>query len=254
MKQLTVEDPFGHTIDYMVISSLADFVEYSQILSDGVNDTCVRLIKSGVNPSRWDHMIRREDADCVVSAGIVSATVKGGVIFSEIATAMSTKLQNMATMLDQGETLLVNTVGGYCMYDDEYHTIISESEFVTPDTHVIKKSTKYINLENDPELESHVVNYLKPIDPNFSYVKKLRDYPCARLTEVLKEFKQNGGEVVYVYTTGLDVPQMEDYAEAIIKSEIKNVEFEFNCGMDENHAHVIKHLENNGCDVIVIGD
>jgi len=254
MKQVTVEDKFGQTIDYMMISSPDDFAEYAESLGRDVEKTCARLINSDVPPDRWDHMIRRNGADSVVGLGIYRAKLFGGSIFPLITDSMAEKLLNMSRSLDEGEILLVNEVGGYCTYKDDYHTILTEGEYLVPDTYTIKKNTKYINLENDPDLEQHTIDYLNKVDENFSFVLNLREYPYARLTNVFKEFMENGGDTVYVYTTGLDVPQMLDYSAAIIDSGLKKVVFEFNCGKNDRHDGVIEHLEFNDVAVTVIGE
>ena len=163
------------------------------------------------------------------------------------------KIKNMLDSVQAGETLLVNSVGGYCPFTEGYHKIIEESEYVAirKRTYVINKNTKYINLENDPELEEHTIKYLTSIDPNYSYICELRNYNIEELVEIFKDFQDNGGDTVYVYTTGMDVPQMYDYTEAIVQSGIKKVEFEFNAGYDMEHDGIIEDLKINNINVDV---
>ena len=176
-----------------------------------------------------------------------SASMKGTNPLFEIPFLVTGKIQSIENLINRGEKVLINSVGGYCYLMDDME-IIEETKFVLtkPNTVDIKKNTKYINLENDAELEQHTIDYLTPIDPNFSSVCRLRDFNKEELVEIFEKFLENGGEMVYVYTTGIDERQMWEYTSAIIDSGIMRVEFEFNCGVSDEHEKIIKKLRDNG--------
>ena len=100
-------------------------------------------------------------------------------------------------------------------------------------TYEIKENTKYINLENDAELEKHTLKHFKEVDPNYSYVCNLRSFSQAELIKIFKEFKANGGETAYLYTTGFDVDQVFEYSYALQEAGITKIDFEFNSGITD---------------------
>ena len=253
MKNVLIETKFDEKIPYLMLDSIEDVIEYSGTLCKGVENTLKRLISSKVDISRWDHMVGRNDPDGVMGAAITKSWIIGTNPIYEVGPIADQKIKNMLNSVQAGETILVNSVGGYCPFTEGYHKIIEESEYVSvrERTYVINKNTKYINLENDPKLEEHTIEYLTSIDPNYSYICELREYDVDELVKIFKEFQDNGGDTVYVYTTGINVVQMFEYSDAIIQSGIKKVEFEFNAGYDEEHDDVIKLLKTNDVDVSV---
>lgn len=251
MKQVQIKTKFGELADYIQLKTINDVHEYMEHLGHDVSEAIAKLIRSDIMPENWDHVRMSGSKGGVLRASVMTAYVKETNPLYEIDSLIQTKLMNMMKEIVKGEVVLVNMNGGYCTFSEDYHTILCEVEFDdTPkDTSVINKNTKYINLENDPELEKRTIEYLSQQDKNYSYVLNLRNYDVAALTEIFKSFVQNGGEVVYVYTTGLDVQQMFDYSEALIAAGIKHVEFEFNCGKHEKHDEVIKYLNDHDVNV-----
>lgn len=223
MKQVLVETTLAQKIPYMLIENFDDLAEYSETLGRGVDRTISRLMRSDVKIERWDHMIGKNDPDGVMGGAIVTAQFKGTNPLYEVGPLVDSKIRSMLKFLDKGHRILVNTVGGYCPFTEGYHTIIEESEYVgvRAATHVISKDTRYINLENDPILEEHTKDYLGSVDSHYSYICELRNYNHDELVDVFKRFISYGGTTVYVYTTGMDVPQMHDYSKAIIESGLK---------------------------------
>lgn len=254
MKQVQIKTKFGEIADYIKLESIQDVHEYMSQLGSDVSNAIAKLIRSDIMPKDWDHVRMCGGKGGILQGSIAIAYAKGTNPLYEIDPLVRIKLMDMTQAIDRDEIVLVNKNGGYCTYSPNYHTILHETEYdgAPEDTSVINKNTKYINLENDPELEKRTIEYLSEKDKNYSYVLNLRNYDIDSLTAVFKKFVANGGEVVYVYTTGLDVPQMFDYSTALIAAGIKKVEFEFNCGKNEKHDGVIEHLISHEVDVKLV--
>jgi hypothetical protein len=255
MKQVTVKTPYDSSIKYMMIESVDDVKQYSDMIGKGIDATLVRLLKSDVSVDRWDHLITKGGPDGgAMNAAFATAYIRGTNPIYEVGPIADTKIRNILTAVMEGERVLVNVNGGYCHFDDNYHTMLTCEEYTdsSEPSYIINENTKYINLENDPDLENRTKEYLTTRDPNFSYITNLRSFSKSDLIEVFREFVRSGGEVVYVYTTGIDIPQMIEYSMALVTAGIKKVEFEFTVEQNEDHDSVITFLETSGVSVTVI--
>jgi hypothetical protein len=156
---------------------------------------------------------------------------------------LAAKERRFVELVANGETILVNNVGGYCTYDPDYYTIINVRETEIPKNYVINEGTKYINLENDPELEQHAIDYLERVDQNYSYITNLASHDYHSLVEIFGEFLKAGGDTVYVFTTGMNVEQMYEYESAARHAGIRKFEFEFNSGINNDIQKFIDYLK-----------
>jgi len=254
MKTVHIKDKFGQEHDYIALKTIRDVMDYGAMLDEEVSNVVHKLVTSDIPVDKWDHLRMTGDGGGVFHGAMATAYVNESNPLFEIPALVSGKIKRFFDFIENGETVLVNENGGYCYFMPSYHTILSEREYVysREDTSVVRSYTKYINLENDPKLEKHTIDYLSQKDKNFSYVLNLRNYNVEALTKIFRKFIENGGKVVYVYTTGIDVPQMFDYSEAIVAAGIKHVEFEFNAGENPRHADVISYLTERGVDVKVL--
>lgn len=233
MRTVVVKMPHGEG-EWIMLSTPEELLEYSAHVSEKVVEQTTRLLKSQANPNRWDHMITATPEGSILAGALASCKIKGGRPIFEMDAVMQRKFMNMLEHIAKGEHVLVNSRGGYCTMHEDFE-ILSTSVLDTgfKPTHVINKNTTYINLENDPELENRTKQYLGERDPNFSYVLNLRKYDKTALTAVFNDFKANGGKIVHVYTTGMDVPQMYDYFEAAQTAGLNDFVFEYNSGISE---------------------
>lgn len=253
MKTVTVADPLQGEYQMTLIEDLDDVRQYANILNDDVEDTLHRIVSSKVNPDRWDHMITKDEGGTVLAASLIKAEAQGTNPLFEALPLADSKIRSILKFITDGEKVLVNNVGGYCPLDKSFHTIVCERPYKqsSPKSYVIRTETKYINLENDPLVEQHTIQYLDLVDPNYSYVTNLWKFNKDQLVDIFTKFKDNGGTTVYVYTTGLDVPQMYEYSEAIIEAGIPNVEFDFNDQVTDDHQNVVDHLVDHRINVSV---
>lgn len=228
---------------WLLLETLSELAEYMEFTSGRVVDQMKRLLKSKVAPDRWDHMITRTPEGSILAATLAYCQMNSKSPVFEIDGLIQQKFLTMADHIAKGKSLLVNPLGGYCAMPDDVE-ITSESTFETAFqlTYTIKKDTKCINLENDPELEERTRQYLGDLDPNYSHILNLHKFSKSDLVKVFTEFKQNGGSIVHVYTTGTNVPQMYDYFDAAKEAGLNDFIFEFNAGTDNGISEFIEHI------------
>lgn len=229
---------------WLLIENFNELTEYMEFTSGHVSDQISRLLKSKVGPERWDHMITRTPEGSILAASIMYCQAHGKNPLLEMDGIIQKKYLNMIDKLVKGQKLLVNPLGGYCTMGDDVE-ILSETSFETAFklTYTIKENTKYINLENDPELEERTRQYLGERDPNYSFILNLHKFSKEDLFKVFTEFKQNGGSIVHVYTTGTNVPQMYEYFDAAKEAGLNDFLFEFNSGTGNGIDLFINHIK-----------
>lgn len=242
LRNVTIKGKYIHGT-WLLLDSFDSLAEYMEFTSGRVVDQMKRLLKSKVGPDRWDHMITRTPEGSILAATLAYCQMNSKSPVFEIDGLIQQKFLTMADHIAKGKTLLVNPLGGYCSMPDDV-AILSETPFETSfqKTYVINEGTRYINLENDPELEERTRQYLGQQDPEFSYVLNLHKFSKSDLVEVFSEFKTKGGEVVHVYTTGTNVPQMYEYFEAAQEAGLNTFVFEFNSGTGNGISDFIDHI------------
>lgn len=228
---------------WLLLETFNELTEYMEFTSGRVVQQITRLLKSKVGPERWDHMITRTPEGSILAASIIYCKAHGKSPLIEMDGIIQQKFLNMADNISKGRKLLVNPLGGYCFMTDDV-SIVSEDSFETAFqlTYTIKEHTQYINLENDPELEECTSQYLGQRDPNYSHILNLHKFSKDDLVKVFTEFKENGGSIVHVYTTGTNVPQMYEYFEAAKEVGLNEFVFEFNSGTENGIAEFINHI------------
>ena len=149
----------------------------------------------------------------------------------ELDSMSASVAMNMISGILDNKEILVNDNGGYCYLEDDMHEIKkSVSNF--PEYHKIVKNSKYINLENDPFLETTTEDRFK--NTKFSFVTRLRYYTDDQLLTVLKDFVKQGGHTLFQYTTATDEPQLVNYLKLSKEAGIKTAIFQFSTYMIED--------------------
>lgn len=240
MRRAIIEYPYNQgQHETWLIRDSEDLIGYFGMVSERAGKYLKRLLDSRVNPNRWDHMITKTPEGLIMSTTLIDCTVNGGSPLLEYDKHMSRMHWTMMEhVIIRGTPLVVNDVGGYFPLDDE-SMVVKEWEH-TPErehTYHIAADCKYINLENDETLEQHTRDYMRELGymdhKEFSFICELHQYNQDELTEIFKKFVKSGGEVVYVYTTGTNVPQMYEYSKAALAAGIRIFDFEFNAGINE---------------------
>ena len=247
MKKITVKY-FRQESDYILLENTLDIMEYFEYTESEFQQYFTKIFKSKVPVNRWDHCLSGGHGESLFSQAVVLGNIKGENPIYLMGSCLQQKIDNFHKCLSNYGNVIVNENGVFCHLVDGMK-IISEEPFSFSDcsllTYTVKIDTQYINLENDPILENYTKNYLGKIDPNFSYILNLRKFSIEDLVNVFNEFHENSGHTVYLYTTGMDVPQMHDYSKALIKSNLNNIIFHFNSGINDDILKVIKYLNDN---------
>lgn len=234
MKIATLTDNLNQTHkDVFYIETMDDFDEFRKLSEDANGDEVALALKTDIPESRWDHLF---DASLGgMQSGVVTSNILGGNPIYLSGAILSTKLERIRQLINDGNIVIVNQRGGYFpIYDSIEIKIVEIAEYVANKSQYvnIKENTKIINLENDLYLEPVAVKFMRERDPNYSTIRKLKKFNFLELSEIFKRFKENGGELAYIYTTGLDTEQMYRYTNALIIAGVKKVQFDFNSGID----------------------
>ena len=227
MKNITIEF-YNREANYILLSDFNDVLEYAEILGNKVRKAAYDMIQSKLPPDRLDHL------GGLGGVAATAAKFRGTSPLLELGGMADEKIGRFIRYISEGEKIMVNCNGGYCFVTPDTK-ILRESPYEELEctTYVVNSGTKVINLENDPELESYTVDYLSKVDPNYSYVCNLRDFSRSQLVNIFKEFKTNGGESAFLYTTGADIEQIHNYCEALVEGGITKIDFEFNSGISD---------------------
>jgi len=256
MLKVTLKDEFDQIhSDCLLIQSLEDLDKIHEDTKAEAEEEMVKAITSKTRVDRWDHLFQGAgQGRALMRGGVYKAITQGGHPITFASGLLAQRHGSMSKMINNGQAIVINRMGGYFPLNGDRTVILKSEPYIKPgiESHIhLKTDTKILNLENDPELESHAVAYMEKIDPNYSYVTRLDKFSGPQLLSVITRFKELGGEVVYIYTTGMNVPQMRDYSQAIIESGLKKVIFEFNSGINTEIEEIVEYLRAHGVAVTV---
>lgn len=233
----------------VLLYTVEDFKNFITFYESDVANVVRKLFNSGLPIDRWDHFLVNSPAGITLNAAVNKCKIAGGSPFIEMDKISNEVNIAKLEVISRGDILVQQKNGSYFYIRDESQydiDIISEDyEFSLDIKYHIGKNTKYINLENDPELEQHTKDFMKENDENFSYILNLRNCDKYKLSKIFKLFVKNGGESLYLYTTGMDTLQMRDYIQIAIDAGIKKGLFEFNAGKDQDIVDVMDEFSYN---------
>lgn len=173
----------------------------------------------------------------------------------QIFPAAAEKEFSIRKFYNEHGAILVNKSGGFMPLGRDQYTILETYDTVihskAPEDE-LNEGNKWIVLENDYSLPVESRKFLEKMDPNFSIVFDLRGHKEDRLVKTFEYFKKHGGEVVFVYTTGLDVEQMYEYVRCMKKADLNTLKFYFNTGRNPDIDKFLEWAkEFLGCEVEV---
>lgn len=251
MKQAIVHLEY-HSIEGILIEDHLDFLEYCKFAEKEIELGIRAVFNSSEPMERWDHICRDPSTfSAMFSLSFTKAKMEGGNPLLKLDDVINQKYRAMINCLLKGQSILVNKVGGWFPFGKEVNMIRIEPFEYKPELHyyIPKKSkdkqTKYINIENDPELEEYTYKHLRKLDPNFSNIRNAIHWRREDFLKVLKEFKQQGGKGLWIYTTGLDVDQMYRYTQAAIDVGIDEFIFIFKGEETQELFDFATFLRNN---------
>lgn len=249
MKNALITSDYFENAHYTLIESMEDFKMYVEKMNESLAESIGRIMRSGVDISKIDHILRRDNlGDAILTGSFMECSVNGGNPLLNSSTSLQLRIDGMLGILLDGQIVAVNHVGGYCPLSDDWIVEYVDS-FEEESNYFISEEASFMNLENDPELEERTKEYFKENDYKLSYIIRLRSFKYHDLVDVFKQFKSKGGYGLYVYTTGIDVTQMYTYSKAAIAAELNEVVFEFNAGISVEILEVIQYLKDHGIGV-----
>lgn len=231
----------GTIAEFVFVENHRDLNDYKDTLMAAASNKIKECFESPLFPEHVDHMLGKRDLGTSLLTvahmrSRVHALQSGGVsILSnpiyQIEFAAHEKIARMRRALLSGEKILINRAGGYMWFSKTVMEIVRVYDRPAASgapANMITPNAKYIVLENDWTLPSESKAYLDSRQLPYSVIYNLRDHSKSALLQILSEFKKAGGKTVFVYTTGLDTPQMYDYLSAIAKCGLSEVEYKFN--------------------------
>ena len=229
-----------------------ELLTHLDITLDTTTRELLKLVKSKENVDKWDHYQPSANAGALRLAIGMSKVDGVNPVFSVDKYIAQISDNKLKTFLEYGN-IIINGMGGYNYYDPEYMVILSKKEMEPIDqlksSYKVPDGTKWLNLENDPELEKYTQDNLSSIDINFSYIVNLRSFCEERLKEVITEFVSKGGRGLWIYTTGSDLEQLKDYVILTNKLGVEKYKFTFNAGMTEELHNTLLSFKNMGLSI-----
>lgn len=248
MKAVTIRDEYS-TDTGILLETVDDVNEHFEIASSDFAFDFLKFHKESKSP---EDFLTGDSSLFKLGAMVSQRTGKSAVV--EASKFLDRKMNTIFSMICfDGRSVFINCNGGYRPLSDKAE--ILESKVIGSQKKQIvhvAKSPSLINLENDPEIEDKTIQYFKSNNLELSYICHLRNFTEDDLIETFNDFGKKGGYGVHVYTTGSDVDQMFEYANAIIKSSMKSVVFEFNAGIFDGHDEVIALLKENKIKVSIL--
>lgn len=234
MQKGIIEYPCGQgQSEAILVRTLSELNEYLDIINHRASVLVLELMKSNFPVDRWDHMLPKTIEGGAMAAALIDCKTEGGIPILRYTHHLDGVVRGMLKTLSLGKTIAINPVGGYFpLQSDDMIVREWEDSDIRPKSYKIVSGARYINLENDPTLEDHTKEYLASLgESEFSYVCRLGQYNDDELYSIFKEFVEAGGEIVYVYTTGMKSDQMYDYFDQAVFAGVNQFIFEFNAGI-----------------------
>ncbi len=244
LKEVEITTTFflkGQTCKGFLIKDMNDFIEYFKLAEEEVIESYRYAVAHNMPVRSWDHLKGTLGfATCV-------AAVKESSPLAEANAILTSKQLNMMNMLKDGKIIYVNTSGGYHEFKNETHTILNEKEYAFNKEENIHfgDNPSLLNLENDPELEKPVTEYFKNANLNISYVTNLRKFTKEDLAKIFRDFYNAGGHGLYIYTTGSDIPQMQEYLEIAAASPLYNLFIVFSAEKTAEHVRLLNDVKGS---------
>lgn len=162
--------------------------------------------------------------------------------------------EQMIDFFYEKENIFVNKVGGY-MYveafdiDNDFELIqdIDLKKFLSFDNHSFEYSSsenKFLVLENDPILDSWTSNKFN--NQRIPYICSLRETMAEdKFEKLCKRALSYGIKKIFVYTTGTDYEQMEEYIKRTYDCGFREYEWIINNNDFKNREDNLKEFLNN---------
>ncbi len=228
--------------DYILLETISDWYAYKTLAFDDLSMAHCKVMNSSVPNDRWDHFNISGIGACAFTTAVMKANINGGNPILDSIKGLDETTDYKRDLIERGERVVVNSNGGF-FWLLPHHEIVNE-ECWDGDSNrdhlvCIRDNTVLLNLENDPELEQHSIDYMSERDENYSYILDMRGWSYGAMKHHFTEFKDNGGESLYVYTTAMDVPQVDMYLKLAVDCGIMKAIIELNAGTSTELTRVM---------------
>lgn len=199
---------------YLMLETSKDVNSYCDLCERGFETMVPTLERTPT--SRWDHLYRSQRGFETFNISLMDHKITGENPIHHHSLVL-TRYRNMLKNAIKNGPIIINSKGGWQPLNAEEHNTISKEAITNLsllDHSVdirLNKNSKFLNLENDPQLEQYTLNELPKLDKHFSYVTNMRLFSNEKLASVINDFKRRGGVGLWVYTTGSDIEQMKEY-------------------------------------------
>lgn len=241
MKTATVKYPHvlqgeNPLVKGIIVESADDIKLIRPELESAERGVLNKFVKSNESADRLAHIVSgfQPMERAIATLSISRGTLRGQNPIYLLGEASATYITTLLKLLAKGYTVFLNPSGGMCVLDETFEIIESEdfAGFTKEAKYYIGKDSEVINLENDFELEDEATDFMRKNFKNYSYIKDMKVLSEYQFIQIFKEFSDQGGTTVYVYTTGMDFEQMYEYSRYALKCGLKQFIFDFNSGLD----------------------
>lgn len=144
--------------------------------------------------------------------------------------------KTLKLVFNKYDGVAINVAGG-CMpktllTKEEYENVTQKLRIKNNNIELFNTKNCFLNpyyrtlvLENDPQIDSYTQHYFEEKKEGFSYIVNLRK--AMETTEFEDFITKNKLTKIFVYTTGLDLGQMEDYTTRAINCGVTSFEIIF---------------------------
>lgn len=226
-----------------LIANLNDLESYREMTDSTFNKNKHTLLRDYLPIERFDHIAYNSQYGNILKHVLNSTPGEDESHLTILSKMYDKKLRKMSELVSKGHKLIISYIGSYCtLLHDNYQIIDNYKKKIT---YEITTNTKWINLENDPYLESYTITNLSNIDRNYSYILESCNLDKSELTNILTEFKQQGGCGIWQYTTAMYIDQLYMYINTGIEVGLTNFEINFNAGRNMDIDSLINFYESN---------
>lgn len=234
---------------WVLIDTMEDLLDHLSLCESSTIKELLKLFKSDLPVEKWDHYKPSMEAGAL-SMSVALSKIEGTNPIYSIDRCLSEISKNKINSFIKHGAIFINKMGGYFPFQEKSVRIISEKPFIKEDIlskfYRVPDNTKNLNLENDPELEPYTVKNLSKLEgDHFSYVTCLRDFSNEKLLKIMKKFVKNGGDTLWVYTTGSDTLQMHVYMDLSLEAGINNFVFKFNSGNNDKLTKLLHKYDKH---------
>ena len=244
----------------VALDTLDDLVVYIEISWDTTLDFMQLMVRDKAEDDVC-HFAYRAKFIADVAISYTVSKIKGISPKEELENISEQKFRHMKSIIEGGQSVLINKSGGYSKMDkdgDDFYTVLEEEHVdgfpIGLDETSIRPDSKFIVLENSRYLPRSVYNFIwgrrmygADGDDKFSAICDLSNKTPSEIEHLLKDFEDQGGRSVFAETTGLDKKQLLGIAGILINhTSLRDVKIVMTRPMDNDIQNLLKEISDMG--------